>query len=66
VDGALALYRAYLAASPRPLEAAAQLRLGRLLRARGESAWRGTLEDLVRMHAESPEAEQARRLLDTR
>jgi tetratricopeptide (TPR) repeat protein len=66
VDGALALYRAYLAASPRPVEAAAQLRLGRLLRARGESAWRGTLEDLVRMHAESPEAEQARRLLDTR
>jgi hypothetical protein len=61
--GAIALYRAYLAGRPCPLEASAQWRLGRLLKARGDDAGRGVLEQLVRLHPSTPEAEQAARLL---
>jgi tetratricopeptide (TPR) repeat protein len=65
-EGAITLYRAYLARSPRPLEAAAQLRLGRLLGSRGDAAARSILEELVRLHPGTPEAEQATSVLDGR
>jgi hypothetical protein len=63
--GAIPLYRAYLTGSPRPLEAAAQLRLGRVLSSRGDADARSVLEDLVRLHPGTPEADQASRLLGT-
>ena len=61
--GAMALYRAYLTGGPRPLEASAQWRLGRLLSARGDGSARDVLEQLVRLHPNTPEAEQAAHLL---